>query len=81
MCLAVPGKIISFEPDNSGPKMAKVDFGGIKKSVCVDWLPEAQLGDYVIVHVGFALSIIDEKEAEATLEMLKEINESDNELI
>lgn len=72
MCLAVPGKIISIE-EVDALKMAKVDFGGVATSVCLEWLPEAKVGDYVIVHVGFALSIVDEKEAEETLKMISEI--------
>ena len=68
MCLAIPGKIESFEIE-SDPKMGKVNFGGIRKSVCFELLTEAQVNDYVLVHVGFAISIVDEKEAEETLRM------------
>ena len=72
MCLAVPGIIKSID-ENSSPQMAKVDFGGISKQVCLDFLPDAAVGNYVLVHVGFALSIIDEKEAQETMRMLSEI--------
>ncbi len=70
MCLAVPGKIISIDESNPDLKMAKVDFGGITKDVCIQWLDEIKIGDYVLVHVGFALNKIDEKEAENTLRIL-----------
>ncbi len=75
MCLAVPGKIISIDNiDNL--RMAKVDFGGVSTSVCLEWLPEAEIGNYVIVHVGFALSIVDEKEAIETLKMISDIEQT-----
>lgn len=74
MCLAVPGKIVSIDT-SAALRMAKVNFGGVRKDVCLEWLPEAQIGDYVLVHVGFALSKIDEKEAEETLRMLTEMGE------
>jgi len=70
MCLAVPGKIIFIDESNPDLKMAKVDFGGITKDVCIQWLDEIKIGDYVLVHVGFALNKIDEKEAENTLRIL-----------
>jgi hydrogenase expression/formation protein HypC len=69
MCLAIPGKIESFE-ESEYPKMGKVNFGGIKKSVCFEMLPEAKVNDYVLVHVGFAISIVDEEDAMETLRML-----------
>lgn len=68
MCLAIPGKIESFV-ENSDPKMGMVNFGGIRKSVCMKILPEANVNDYVIVHVGFAISIVDEEEAKQALTM------------
>ncbi len=79
MCLAIPGKIESFE-ERSDPKMGKVDFGGIRKSVCFEMLPEAKINDYVLVHVGFAISLVDEEDALETLRMLKEIDELGSEL-
>lgn len=72
MCLAVPGKVT--EIDSSGPmKMGKVNFGGIVKDVCLEWLPDVSVGEYVIVHVGFALNTVDEQEALETLDMLRQI--------
>ncbi|HIA51545.1 MAG TPA: HypC/HybG/HupF family hydrogenase formation chaperone [Candidatus Melainabacteria bacterium] len=66
MCLAIPGVVETiFESD--GIRMSKVNFGGIKRSACLEYTPEAKVGDYVLVHVGFALSVIDEKEAFRTL--------------
>ena len=74
MCLAIPGKVLSIDR-NVSPAMGVVDFSGIQKEVCLEWLPEAAEGDYVIVHVGFALSVVDEEEARITLEMLREMGE------
>lgn len=71
MCLAVPGKIISIEGEKDGLRMAKVSFGGIIKEVCLAWIENPQVGEYVLVHVGFALNKINEKEAEETLHILK----------
>ena len=73
MCLAIPGKIVSIEGDYPLEKMGKVSFGGVLKKVSLAYVPEAQVGHYVIVHVGFALSIIDEDEAQQTLADLEEI--------
>lgn len=73
MCLAVPGKIVEIS-DTSGVRMAQVDFGGIRRETCLEYLPEAIVGDYVVVHVGFAISRIDEAEAARTLEYLKELD-------
>lgn len=76
MCLAVPGKITSISgEDDPMLRKAKVDFGGILKEVSLACVPEAQLGDYVMVHVGFAISVVDLKEAERIFEHLKEMNE------
>ena len=66
MCLAVPGKIISIE-DRDGTLMSIVDFGGIKKDVCLQYIPDAEIGEYVVVHVGFALQRLDEESAIRTL--------------
>jgi len=72
MCLAVPGKIISI--DASGDlRMAAVDFSGVVRDICIEWLPEAGLGDYVLAHVGTALSMIDEESAKASLDTFDEI--------
>jgi hydrogenase expression/formation protein HypC len=73
MCLGIPAKIIELYETN-GMKMAKVDFGGVVKEACMEYLPEARLGDYTIVHVGFGLSILDEQEAMETLDLLKQID-------
>jgi hydrogenase expression/formation protein HypC len=74
MCLAIPGKVIELYETN-GMKMARVDFGGVIKEACMEYLPEVKLGDYTIIHVGFGLSILDEKEALETMELLKQIEE------
>ncbi len=76
MCIAVPGKIISIDDKGHDVKMSKVSFGGVVKDVCLDFVPEAKAGDYVIVHVGYALNVLDEAEAEETLNMLSKIMES-----
>ena len=74
MCLAIPGKVIeTLESD--GMKMAKVSFGGMVKQVCLEYTPDAAPGDYVLVHVGFALSRIDEAEAERTYRLLEELGQ------
>jgi len=75
MCLAVPGKVLEIEPNPQGVRMAKANFGGIVKTVCLEYTPEIVPGDYVLVHVGFALSKVDEEEAARTYEMLREMNE------
>lgn len=76
MCLAVPGKVLSIEEGEKGaPKMAKVDFAGVVKAVCIDWLPDVKVGEYVIVHVGFALNKIDQEEAQETLRLLREMGD------
>jgi hydrogenase expression/formation protein HypC len=69
MCLGIPGRIV--EITDGGVAMGIVDFGGIRKEVCLAYTPEAGLGDYVIVHVGFAITTVDEAEAERTLEVLR----------
>ncbi len=73
MCLGIPAKVIELYETN-GMKMAKVDFGGVIKEACMEYLPEVKLGDYTIVHVGFGLSILDEQEALETMELLKQID-------
>ena len=74
MCLAIPGKIIKIE-GNDFERSGKVNFGGILKDVNLAYVPEAKVNDYVIVHVGFAISILDEKEANKVFEYLKEMDE------
>lgn len=66
MCLAVPGRVLSVE-DRDGTTMAQVDFGGLRKEVCLAYIPDVRIGEYVIVHVGFAIQRLDEKSAQETL--------------
>ena len=73
MCLGVPGRIETIDAANPGFPMGRVSFGGVLKDVCLAYTPEAKVGDYVVVHVGFAISRLDEAEAEQTLEYLAEI--------
>jgi hydrogenase expression/formation protein HypC len=75
MCLAIPGKITSISGEDPLMRTGKVDFGGILKEVSLAYVPEAQLGDFVIVHVGFALSRVDEAEAQQVFEYLREMQE------
>ena len=77
MCLGVPGQIVDIEPDDLGMPMGKVSFGGIQKRVCFAYTPEVEVGDYVVVHVGFAISRIDEEEAKEVWRYLEEIGELD----
>jgi hydrogenase expression/formation protein HypC len=72
MCLGIPGKVIEIYQVNN-MKMGKVDFGGVIKETCLEFLPEIQVGDYTIIHVGFGISQVDEEEAQRTLEMLREM--------
>ena len=78
MCLAIPGKIIGVEGDGPITRTGTVDFGGVRKTVNLSFVPEAGVGDYVLVHVGFALSIIDQEEAERTLEYFEEMGGIDD---
>jgi len=75
MCLGVPGRIESATEDSLGMRMGRVSFGGIVKEVCLAYVPEAKVGDHVLVHVGFALSVVDEAEARRTLETLATMGE------
>jgi len=72
MCLGIPGKVLEIYNTN-GMKMGKVDFGGVVKEACLEYLPEIEIGDYTIVHVGFGISQLDEEEAHRTMEMLREM--------
>jgi hydrogenase expression/formation protein HypC len=76
MCLAVPGKLLSIAGEDV-LRNGAVSFGGITKQVNLAYVPEAKVGDYVIVHVGFAISIVDESEAKQTFEYLKQMGELD----
>ena len=73
MCLGVPGKILSIEPNPFGMTMGKVSFGGVAKEVCLAYTPEVAVGDYVIVHAGFALNKLDEQEAQEVFALLAEM--------
>jgi len=75
MCLAIPGKIESISGDDPLSRMGKINFGGIHKQACLAYVPEAKVGDYVIVHVGFALSVVDEEEAHKVFGYLKQMEE------
>jgi hydrogenase expression/formation protein HypC len=78
MCLAVPGKIVDIVAEaNLGLRRGKVDFGGIRKEVCLDYTPAARVGDYVLVHVGFALTVVDEQEAQRVFEALAQLDQLD----
>lgn len=79
MCLAVPGQIIEIR-DDRGTRMATVNFDGIQKEICLAYLPDLAIGEYVIVHVGFAISRIDEKSAKETLAMFRDLGVLDEEL-
>ncbi len=74
MCLAVPGKIVSISDDEPLLRMGKVSFGGLIKQVSLAYVPQAKVDDYVIVHVGFALSILDREEAEQTLKYIQQLD-------
>lgn len=80
MCLAIPGKILSVAGDDSVTRMGRVSFGGIVKEVSLAYTPAAKVGDYVVVHVGFALSIVDEAEAAKVFEYLDRMGELEEEL-
>lgn len=80
MCLGIPGKVTDIR-DEAGLAMGKVDFGGVRKDACLAYLPDIALGDYVIVHVGFAISKVDEAEALKTLEILDEMGVMEPELM
>jgi hydrogenase expression/formation protein HypC len=75
MCLAVPGKILSIAGDEPLLRTGRVSFGGIVKEVNLAYVPEAKLGDFVIVHVGFAISILDEAEANRVFDYLRQMDE------
>jgi hydrogenase expression/formation protein HypC len=79
MCLGVPGKITDIY-EAGGLKMGRVDFGGVVRETCLAYVPEAKVGDYTVVHVGFALNLLDEEEAQETLALLREIGSFEQEL-
>ena len=73
MCLSLPGKILSID-DSTELRMANVDFGGVEREVCIEWVPEAQIGDYVLAHVGTALTVLDEQSALESIAALTELS-------
>ena len=79
MCLAVPGRIVDVR-DERGTRMATIDFDGIRKDICLAYLPDLEIGDYAIVHVGFAISRVDEASALETLAMFRDLGILDDEL-
>ena len=74
MCLGIPGKVLDIRQENDLP-MGKVDFGGVVKDICLAYTPEARVGDYVIVHVGFAISRVDEAEAQEIFSYIEQIEQ------
>ena len=79
MCLGVPAKIVEMYKKDS-LQMARVDFGGVTREACLAYVPEAKVGDYCLVHVGFALNLISEEEARETMELLKEVADLSSEI-
>jgi hydrogenase expression/formation protein HypC len=79
MCLAIPGRVDEITEED-GLKVGRVNFGGVVKRVCLDYVPEIEVGDYTIVHVGFAISKIDAESAEKTLEVFRQMGALDEEL-
>jgi hydrogenase expression/formation protein HypC len=73
MCLAIPGKVLEIS-EQSGMRTGRIQFGGIAREACLDYVPQAVVGDYVLVHVGFALSIVDAEEAARTYELLEKMD-------
>lgn len=79
MCLGIPGKILEIYTTNDLP-MGRIDFGGVIRQVCLSFVPEAQVGDYALIHVGFALNLMSEQEAQETLELLRQIDDYADEI-
>jgi len=79
MCLGVPGKIVEIYQEQ-GLNMAKVDFSGVTREACIEHVPEAEVGDYAVIHVGFAISLLSEEEAQETMDLLREIAKAGEEL-
>ena len=79
MCLSIPAKITEIKTGES-PLMAIVDFGGVSREICLDYVPEAEVGQYALIHVGFAISLLSEKDALETLELLKQISDLEDEI-
>lgn len=79
MCLGVPGKVIEIY-EQEGLKMGKVDFGGVVRETCLAYVPDIQVGEYTVIHVGFAISQLSEEEAQETLDLLRELGDFEAEL-
>ncbi len=79
MCLGVPGKIVEIY-EKQGLSMAMVDFSGVTREACIEHVPEAKVGDYAVIHVGFAISLLSEEEAMETMDLLREILEAGDQL-
>jgi hydrogenase expression/formation protein HypC len=75
MCLGVPGKVVEIQPNPLGMTMGRVNFGGILKDVCLAYVPDVAVGDYVVVHVGFAISQVSEEEAQEVFSYLEQMDE------
>jgi hydrogenase expression/formation protein HypC len=76
VCLGIPGKIIEIY-EAEGLKMGKIDFGGVIREACLEYVPEAEVGQYALIHVGFAINLVSEEDAQETLALLQEIAEVD----
>jgi hydrogenase expression/formation protein HypC len=76
MCLGIPGEVLSIEEETQGLRLGRARFGGVVREVSLDLVPEAQVGDYVVVHAGFAISVIDAEEAQAVFRLLQEMEEA-----
>jgi hydrogenase expression/formation protein HypC len=76
MCLGIPGEVVEVR-DDAGLRFGKVRFAGVARDVCLEWVPEAMVGDYVLVHVGFAIALIDAEEAQRTYRILEELGQTD----
>jgi hydrogenase expression/formation protein HypC len=79
MCLAIPGRVVSIDESN-GLRVGRIEFGGIVRQASLDFVPEAHVDDYVMVHVGYAISLVDAKEAERTYQLLEEMGALEAEL-
>ncbi len=79
MCLGIPGKVIEIYETN-GTRMGRVDFGGVTKEVCLAYVPEVEIGDYTIIHVGFAITRLDEQSAQESLKLFQEMGRLEEEL-
>lgn len=79
MCLGIPGKVVEIYETN-GTRMGRVDFGGVTKEVCLAYVPEVELGDYTIIHVGFAITRLDEQSAQESLKLFQEMGRLAEEL-